>query len=93
MSNNMKGFNTHRHLDNPTEKELHDNFIEQFIDNKLAHDMIDKIIYGTNENGYPTNFLSDHEKRIVITAIQWLGSHVGQSFLEDNGFKLDNKGN
>ena len=27
MSNNMKGFNTHRHLDNPTEKELHDNFI------------------------------------------------------------------
>ena len=55
--------------------------------------MIDKIIYGTNENGYPTNFLSDHEKRIVITAIQWLGSHVGQSFLEDNGFKLDNKGN
>lgn len=89
----MKGFNTHRHLDNPIEKELHDNFIEQFIDNKLAHDMIDKIIYGTNENGYPTNFLSDHEKRIVITAIQWLGSHVGQSFLEDNGFKLDNKGN
>lgn len=93
MNKNMKGFNTHRHLDNPIEKELHDNFIEQFIDNKLAHDMIDKIIYGTNENGYPTNFLSDHEKRIVITAIQWLGSHVGQSFLEDNGFKLDNKGN
>lgn len=93
MSENLKGFNTHRHLDNPIEKELHDSFIEEFIDNKFAHDMIDKIIYGTNENGYPKNFLSDHEKRIVITAIQWLGSHVGQSFLEDNGFNLDNKGN
>ena len=90
MSENLKGFNTHRHLDNPIEKELHDNFIEEFIDNKFAHNMLDKIIYGTNDMGYAKDYLSDHEKRIVITAIQWLGSHVGHSFLQDNGFKLDN---
>ena len=55
--------------------------------------MLDKIIYGTNDMGYAKDYLSDHEKRIVITAIQWLGSHVEQSFLQDNGFNLDNKGN
>lgn len=90
MSENMKGFNTHRLLDNPLEMELHASFISEFIDNKHSPNIIDKIIYGTNDMGYAKDYLSDHEKRIVITTIQWLGSHVGQSFLEKNGFKLDN---
>lgn len=35
MSENLKGFNTHRHLDNPIEKELHDNFICQTMKSEL----------------------------------------------------------
>lgn len=89
MAKKMKGFNSHRHLDNPKEKQLHDNFVSEFIDTKFSHNAIDKIIYGTNENGNANDYLSDHEKRIVLSTIQWLGSHVGQSFLENNGFKLD----
>lgn len=90
MATKIKGFNTHRHSNNPKEKELHDSFISEFIDNKLSPNIIDKIIYGTNESGYAKDYLSDHEKRIVITTIQWLGSHVGESFLDKNGFKLKN---
>lgn len=89
MTTEIKGFNTHRHSDNPIELELHDSFNSEFIDNKYSHNAIDKIIFGTNENGNANDYLSDHEKRIVLSTIQWLGSHVGQSFLENNGFKLD----
>lgn len=87
----LKGFKLYRHDSNLQEKQLHDNFIEQFIDKKNDnYQLIDKIIFGTSNNAQtiPNDLLSDREKQICISLIQWLGSHVGQSFLIDNGFKI-----
>lgn len=88
----MEGFNVRRHDDNPKEKEFHDKFLEEFIDAKYKSNAVDKLVYGTDNYGNARDFLSDHEKRIVLSAIQWLGSPVGQSFLLSCGFKeADNR--
>ena len=36
----------------------------------------------------PNRYLTDDEKRVAISTIQWLGSPVGQSFLMENGFNI-----
>lgn len=88
----MEGFNIHRHMSNPKEKELHDKFIEDFIDRKYSANTIDRLVFGHPSNSFdPNDYLSDREKQIVISTIQWLGSPVGQGFLRDCGFKLENK--
>jgi len=86
----MKGFKTYRHEQNPKEKELHDKFIEQCSHN---HDDMDFIVFGMDNNkpNYPADRLTDREKQIAISTIQWLGSPVGQSFLKDCGFELKEK--
>jgi hypothetical protein len=89
----MNGFNTHRHNSNPKEKEFHDKFLAEFIEAEaeFKKNVVDKLIYGTNDHGELDNFLSDHEKCIVLSTIQWLGSAVGQSFLLSCGFEeVDN---
>lgn len=41
-----------------------------------------QIVFGTEENGEPKEYLTDREERILLSTIQWLGTPVGQSFLE-----------
>lgn len=84
----MKGFNTHRHTDNPKEKEFHDEFIDSFM-NDFSGDMIDYIVFGQRDGVglAPNDYLTDREKRIVISTIQWLGSPVGKNFLKECGFE------
>jgi hypothetical protein len=83
----MKGYKTDRHKNNPKEKEFHDKFIELF-EGSWPYEM-DLVVFKPKLSSYyfPENdSLTDREKRIVISTIQWLGSPVGQKFLNDVGF-------
>ena len=85
----MKSNKEYRFKDNPKEKELHDRFITEYIKCKLSPNAIDYLVFGHKKNiHYPDDFLSDREKRIVISTIQWLGSPVGQGFLSECGFEI-----
>lgn len=86
------GFKTYRHKDNPKEKELHDYFIKEHIENKHTCDPSLLVFPVNNGTGFePCDHLSEREKRIVISTIQWLGSPVGQSFLNECGFENKNE--
>lgn len=84
----MQGFNVHRHNRNPLEKIFHDKFISEFVNPVYSPNILDKIIFGTNSSNNPSDYLTEREINIAITTIQWLGSPVGQGFLESCGFKL-----
>jgi hypothetical protein len=84
----MKGFKTYRHDSNPKEKELHDKFLKDHIFDKNVD--IDLLVFppANPSQRYAVDTLSDREKQIMLSTIQWLGSPVGQSFLKDCGFVL-----
>lgn len=78
----MEGFKVYRHADNPEEKLFHDKFAEFDLENASA------ITLPLNEHGTaPKEYLTDREHKIVLSAIQWLGSPVGQGFLNELGYK------
>lgn len=81
----LESFKIHRHKSNPVEKKLHDSFIK---DHSSDTDM-SLIVFGQADSNstYPADYLSDREKQIVLSTIQWLGSPIGQHFLHENGFK------
>lgn len=68
----MKTYKEHRFEENPLEKQFVDEFKKGIIDRGL----ISRIVFADN-----TRELTEVEKRIVLSTIQWLGSPVGQSFL------------
>jgi len=77
----METFKMHRHINNPKEKEFYDKFLEN-----NDRDM-NLIVFGHGSNSFsPLDYLSDREKQIVLSTIQWLGSSVGQGFLNNCGF-------
>lgn len=81
----MEGYKINRHQKNPLEKKLHDKFIKDHCD-----DDMDLIVFppSLKSDGFESDDkLTDREKKIVISTIQWLGSPVGQTFLQDSGFK------
>lgn len=79
----MKGHKTHRHEQNPKEKEIHDLFIERFC---KQPELVERIVLPIDGKGRLKGMLNDGEIELIITAMQWLGSPVGQSFLRDCGF-------
>ena len=80
----MKSFKEHRFESNPQEKIFVDEFIKEH--GFYAND-IDLIVFGHPSNSMaPKDYLSDREKDIVVSVIQWLGSPVGQGFLNSCGF-------
>jgi len=84
----VKSFKTHRHESNPKEKEFYHIFMEE---HSKGTDM-DLIVFGhPNDSALPKDYLSDREKRIVLSTIQWLGSPVGQGFLNSCGFTQELK--
>ena len=88
MSDKIKGFKTYRHNQKPKEKELHDKFINEHVIGEYYSAPVDLIVFPAQEfNDFePSDELSDREKRIMISTIQWLGSPVGKSFLRGCGF-------
>lgn len=87
----IEGFKKHRRERNPLEKEIHDKFLTDHNAANQINDM-DIIVFGHDSDLYPLDKLSDRERRIVVSTIQWLGSPVGQCFLADCGFKLKMNG-
>jgi hypothetical protein len=76
----------YRFQSNPQEKVFVDTFLE---DNRSFKDM-SLIVFGSKPNSdNPKEFLSEREHSIVISTIQWLGSPVGQNFLQSCGFQPD----
>ncbi|MBD3196341.1 MAG: hypothetical protein GF317_14880 [Candidatus Lokiarchaeota archaeon] len=85
----MQGFKTYRHEQNPMEKQLHDNFLKEHIEAKYCCDLSLLIFPPANSNQtHAVDHLSEREKRIILSTIQWLGSPVGQGFLRENGIEL-----
>jgi len=81
----LKGNKTYRHRQNPQEKEFHDKFIK-FC--SYSSGTFEQVSMPTDDEGRIKEYLTKREKEIMISTIQWLGSPVGQSFLNDCGFKL-----
>lgn len=85
----MEGFKTYRFIDNPKEKEIHDKFIQRVMESGWSSPP-EQIIFPNY--GVPNGpVLSDHEKQIMISTIQWLGTPVGINFLRDCGFVQKNE--
>lgn len=84
----MRTNKEYRFKDNPKEKEFHDKFIEMFNSSSMANVTLSAIVFGweNDRQQYPKRFLDENEKEVVINIIQWLGSPVGQGFLNECGF-------
>lgn len=70
----------YRWEDNPEEKRIYDFYSDRLSDTSMSH-----IIYGCSDRmGNPPNQLIDeHDRRVFMNALQWLGSPVGQSFMKE----------
>jgi hypothetical protein len=86
MDEKLTGFKVHRHGTNPKEKELHDKFIEWYVND---HSNMDLLVFppANNQQTKAIDTLSDREKQIVITMVQWMGTPLGQSLLRECGFE------
>lgn len=84
----MKSNKEYRFKDNPKEKEFHDKFKEMFERDNSANKTLSAIVFGweNDRQQYPKYYLSENEEDICLNLIQWLGSPVGQGFLESCGF-------
>lgn len=80
----LKGTKTRRHEKNPTEKEIHDRFIDEIHDRT---ELLEAIAFDNVGKHQLHQTLSLREKEIMINTIQWIGSSVGIKFIEDCGFK------
>lgn len=84
-------FNKHRFVNNPKEKEIHDKFKRQILKNKYS--LLDKLVFGSRDEAQqiPNAYLSNREKQIALTVVQWLGSPIGEMFLDTCGYELKGK--
>jgi len=79
-------FKGHRLSENPMELKHLDVFSKNV--GKYSTDSMDYLVFGQKDNNSPKDFLSDREKQIVYSTMQWLGSHVGSCYLRDCGYEL-----
>lgn len=72
----------YRFKQNPEEQFIHDMFIFENSGMDLS-----LLVFEQNSGGMtPSKYLSIDETKIVLSTIQWLGSHVGNSFLNKIGY-------
>jgi hypothetical protein len=78
----MKSNKTNRFESNPDEKVFHDKFKERYENNTTT---LSGIIFGwTNDyQDNPKRYLTEEEEDICLNLIQWLGSPVGNRFLQE----------
>lgn len=91
----MKSNKEYRFKENPKEEEFHNKFIEMFKNNGMANKSLSAIVFGwsNDRQNYPKEILSEKEEDICVNIIQWLGSPVGEGFLDSCGFsRNDSKG-
>lgn len=75
---NIIGFNSKRLSIKGNEKEVE--VVEIFKENFSTNDL-NNIVYGSKPTGEPNGYLTDKQQKIVMSVIQWLGSPVGQGFV------------
>lgn len=82
-----KTFNKHR-LTNDNAQEV----IQVAVAKKLFKDniMADQAIFGIKDgsSSLPNEYLTDRDKQIMLSTLQWLGSHVGQCYLRECGLLI-----
>jgi hypothetical protein len=81
MTNSHVGLRAYRLKDNPEEKRIAKAWQEK-NGNLLAHILDER----PNQGGNPPE-PSKRDRVVAATVIQWLGTSVGQGFLEDLGYK------
>ncbi len=80
---NTESFNKHRLNDKNKQEVIQVDVAKKTFKNEIP----DLIVFGTKQgtSGTPKEYLTDREKQIMLTTLQWLGSHVGQSYLKECG--------
>jgi hypothetical protein len=83
----IESFKMYRHSTNPKEKEFYEKFMR--FHNRENYTDMDYIVFGQSDaNGsVPADYLTNREKKVVLSAMQWLGSPVGQGYLHTCGFE------
>jgi len=86
----MQSYKEHRFKNNPKEEEFYNKFLQMFSTNKSANVTLSAIIFGweNDQQNYPKEYLTEKGENICINLIQWLGSPVGEAFLNSCGFFL-----
>ena len=79
----IETFNKHRLASNPVEAQMYETATKWKKQNSIV---FSQAVLGVNSNGCPKDYLTNREERIVFGTLQWLGSPVGQGFLEECGF-------
>lgn len=77
MRKQVSGFNTHRLRRDESYYKLECLFHDKMNNNlEFNSNFLSSIVYRGE------NYLTEHEERIVMSVVQWLGTPVGQSFLK-----------
>jgi hypothetical protein len=80
-----KGYHQCRFKDNPMEKLFAQEW-ERINTSRMTQDLDGKGILDymlAKDNNYPAGEATPRDREVAATIIQWLGSPVGQGFLED----------
>jgi hypothetical protein len=79
-----KGLHQYRLPTNPLEKRFAE--LWEAHNNEYPYHGFDTVDTLMSEDSYHPDFASDEERIAMATVIQWLGSPVGQCFLNRGGF-------
>ncbi len=87
FKNRNVGFKTHRLESNPEEQIFHNNFRTEHLEANHGGD-INLLVFppADGSGSTPSEYLTDREKDVMVSTIQWLGSPVGQAFLNKCGY-------
>lgn len=79
-----KGLHQHRFRDNPEERR----FAQAWEDRNVYGQNLDYLLdTGPGRGSLHPPPASDRDRVVAATVIQWLGSPVGQGFLQDLGYE------
>jgi len=75
----------YRFKDNPRERIFYETFMDKHFNDGRLIDFVSYIIHGTSSTlgNPPKKMVSEEEMGAFLSCIQWLGSPVGQGFLDD----------
>lgn len=87
MTHMGKGLQQHRLKNNPEEKKFATAWEKQNVSGKVLAHILDAC---SVHQGMPPE-PSDRDYEVAATVVQWLGSPVGQSWLNDLGYRKEHK--
>ena len=80
-----KGLHHNRCKGNPLEKRFAEKWDEMNSEFKYGIGTLDYIL--ALNNNRPSGEVSDRDRQVAASIIQWLGSPVGQNFLKDMPYR------